>query len=468
MSPRPLRRRAFRVLAAALVAAAAGGVATGTVAAAATTTKTATLVPSDDAYVQTDALTRNTGASDKLVASTVDGVRKTALLKVAVPSAPSGAVLVAARLELTAQRDLPPRVALHRLTSSTFTEATVTQATAPALGAVVAEVAPPSASRRLSFDVSSLVKSASTLAVALSAPSGTAALNSTEASTGGPRLVITYTVPTEPPPPATTLFGACIWPVGGESYATALQRSNTTYGKLEVVRTFYPGLPAAWPGPAGANGGTVNVSFKAAPSDVVSGRHDAFFTTWFAAAPRDRDIYWTFYHEPEDNVERGEFTAADWRSAVRRLDGLADAAGNPRLRSTPVLMGWTLDPASRRTWSDYYPGADVVDVLGWDVYNLSSHKGLFDTPDAMFGRVLEASRTTGKPYGISEFGSLMVAGDDGSRRAAWLRDSATYLRAHGALFVAYFDAPVGPSVNPEYRLLDAPSQEAWRWAVSGS
>jgi len=58
---------------------------------------------------------------------------------------------------------------------------------------------------------------------------------------------------------------------------------------------------------------------------------------------------------------------------------------------------------------------------------------------------------------------VLVSGDSGAGRAAWLNQMASYAQAKGAAFVTYFDAPVGA----EYRLLDAPSQQAWRAVVSG-
>jgi hypothetical protein len=72
------------------------------------------------------------------------------------------------------------------------------------------------------------------------------------------------------------------------------------------------------------------------------------------------------------------------------------------------------------------------------------------------------SASLGKPYGIAEFGSQLVLGDSGAGRAAWLAASAAYLDAHGAEWVTYFDSPV----DGAYQLLDAPSQAAWRTAVT--
>ncbi len=293
---------------------------------------------------------------------------------------------------------------------------------------------------------------------------------STTLASGSP----TRSTGTTTPAPATTatgtLFGTNAWTGDGSTYAQALSRQTAAYGALEAVRTFHSGLPAAWPGPAGLFGGPVAVSFKARPLDVTAGVHDAFFRSWFAAAPRDRTVWWTFFHEPEDDIEDGAFTAAQYRAAVRHLDRLADAAGNPRLRTTTIWMCWTLR-APTRDWRDYYPGADVVDVLGFDCYNRGAQKRtpVYTAPSEMLGGIVSVARTAGKPFGIAELGSQRIASDPtGSGRAAWLTASATYLRASQAQFVTYFDAYGGSVANPEYRLLDAPSKAAWRWAVSGS
>jgi len=138
--------------------------------------------------------------------------------------------------------------------------------------------------------------------------------------------------------------------------------------------------------------------------------------------------------------------------------------GNPTLRATLVLMCWSLEAGSGRTWTDYYPGPTVIDVLSWDCYNREWQDGRYVTPAKRFEEVIAVSRSTGKPFGIAELGTVFAVGDTtGAGRAQWLRDSAVYLAANNAAFVTYFDSTVGA----DYRLLDRPSQQAWRWAVSG-
>ena len=57
----------------------------------------------------------------------------------------------------------------------------------------------------------------------------------------------------------------------------------------------------------------------------------------------------------------------------------------------------------------------------------------------------------------------MASGDSGAGRAAWLTRSASYARANGAAYITYFDSTVGG----DFRLLDAPSENAWRQVIAG-
>jgi hypothetical protein len=262
--------------------------------------------------------------------------------------------------------------------------------------------------------------------------------------------------PESGPPP---LCGASFEREGGEDFGDALHRTDQLFGGLNIVRVFYQGLPDPWPGRPDTGGRPVVVSFKAPPSEILSRSLDGQLRAWFATAPPDRDVYWVYFHEPEDDIEVGAFSAEEYRAAWARLRAIADEAGNPRLRATLVLMAWTLDVASGREWQDYYPGRDVVQVLAWDVYNRGADDGRYDDPTRMFARSIEVTAAEGLAYGVAETGSVLVGGDDGSRRAEWLRAVTAHLTRAGALWVAYFDHdwPTG-----DYRLRDEAGVRAWR------
>ncbi|WP_298801751.1 DNRLRE domain-containing protein [uncultured Pseudokineococcus sp.] len=493
-------RRARRSLTALTASAAVAGAALVSLPAAqaATTNGTATSVVKADAYVEKEAPTRTTGASTKVVAAATSSMTKKALLRFEAPKLPAGAEVTGAELRISSSRNQPARVDVANLGSARWDEKTVTWRTAPAAKGSVTSIAPAARTKGFSVDVTGLVKEAADLNFAVTVPSGVSEILSKESgSATAPKLVVKYSVttatpppparptppppppvtPTPPPPPVTptppppapapatsgTLFGSNVFPVGQQSYVDALKGQDAKFGRMDATRVFYPGLPGSWSGAAGVSGRPVVVSFKAAPADIISGKLDAHFKDWFAKAPRDRQVSWTYFHEPEDNVERGEFTTAQFRAAFARLDRIADSVGNDQLKATPVLMCWTLNSRSGRNWKDYYPGDDVVDELGWDCYNLQADRGVFVSPTDLFGPVKKASESVGKPWGIAEFGSRMLANDPtGVGRGRWLDASAKWLRDNRASWVLYFDCTVGG----DFRLLDASSIAAWRTAVA--
>ncbi|WP_319459174.1 hypothetical protein [Micromonospora sp. RTP1Z1] len=289
-------------------------------------------------------------------------------------------------------------------------------------------------------------------------PSGVAGLGdrpasaSPSASTAGPGPAFTGT--------RQTLPGASIAVQSGETFGQALSRSDRTFGKLRMARVFYPGLPPAWNGSrADVVDRTVVVSFKASPQEVNSGKYDSRLASWFASIPREHNVYWSYFHEPEDDVEGGAFTAAAYKSAWRRIAGLADRADNPKLINTIILMCWTLDPKSGRNFDAFYPGGDLVETLGWDCYNWGAKWKRYASPQEIYGRMISKSRELGKPWGVAETGSDLVPGDSGTDRATWIRSMAGYLNDQRPEFVAYYNQVVSQG---DFRLQDSPSIQAWR------
>ncbi|PWR17211.1 hypothetical protein DKT69_01435, partial [Micromonospora sicca] len=257
-----------------------------------------------------------------------------------------------------------------------------------------------------------------------------------------------------------TLPGASIAVQSGETFGQALSRSDRTFGRLRMARVFYPGLPPAWNGSrADVVDRTVVVSFKAAPQEVNSGKYDSRLASWFASIPRDHNVYWSYFHEPEDDVERGAFTPAAYKAAWRRIAGLADRADNPKLINTIILMCWTLDPKSGRNFDAFYPGGDLVETLGWDCYNWGAKWKRYASPQEIYGRMISKSRELGKPWGVAETGSDLVPGDSGTGRATWIRSMAGYLNGQRPEFVAYYNQVVSQG---DFRLRDSPSIQAWR------
>ncbi len=248
-------------------------------------------------------------------------------------------------------------------------------------------------------------------------------------------------------------WGTSVTTVGGESYQQALSRTERRLDP-QVIRYYVPpkrGL--AWPEIAGDY--PLVISFKLAPKEVLNGSHDRELRTFFAATPRPS--YWSYFHEPEDNIARGQFTAAAYRAAFRHIAAIADASRKP-LRSTLVLMGYTAKSDSGRTWTDYYPGADVIDVLSWDCYAWTPR----DTPADVFGPALRVSEKAGKPWAIAETGVDAKQFPRDADRLARLKAMSRYLTEASTVpeFVTYFDTNPNDGHGHEWNISREPAAAA--------
>lgn len=275
--------------------------------------------------------------------------------------------------------------------------------------------------------------------------------------------------PTPPPPdacyvapPSETIFGASISSSGGKSAEESLNDLDHLFGTIPVVRHFSPNLPFAWDSARAAllKDRTVVLSFKAHPTQITSGSLDTFFREWFADAPTDQIIYWSYFHEPENNINAGEFTAAQYRAAWAHLGTLASEVCKPNMYSTLILTEWTMNPSSKRDYRTYDAGPDVVDVLAFDAYNGASdpNRNYYRDPADLLGNISAKMELDGRPWGIAETGSRLVPDDPGPGRAAWLTGMGNYLIDHDAIFVTYFQS----TSDGDWRLLDAPSVNAWK------
>ena len=275
---------------------------------------------------------------------------------------------------------------------------------------------------------------------------------------------------TRPAPPKGTQFGSSISTSSTIHAEQALKDRDAIFGKIAAVRIWDQPMPFSWSDPRTKHleGRTLVMSFRPKPADVLSGKYDAEFKEWFKSAPSTSTIYWNYYHEPETPIDDERTFSADiYKRAWQHIDKIADSVCRQNMYATLVLMGWTTSPQSKKDWRNYYPGADVIDALAFDPYNGVHDPGrdYYATPASMMDNVVKVAKEAGKPWAIAETGSRKIPSDPtGSKRAAWLTAFASYARTNGALFVTYFHS----TRDGEWRLLDKPSQDAWRAAVSSS
>jgi chitodextrinase len=256
----------------------------------------------------------------------------------------------------------------------------------------------------------------------------------------------------------STLLGASV------SSQANLMAKTAQFGPLPIVRVYFPGLPPtnAWSsGLAGANASAVVVSFKALPTNIISGKDNGALGNFFDTAPTGHPIYYVYFHEPEDNIAHGQFTLADYLKAWTDVVRLADAAHNSDLHSTLVLMGFDVLPHSGRNWRSYFPPGNIISTISWDAY---PPNGVGTPPPATFmGADVTAAKEAGLPFGFSEFATTAVSG-----RPAWLTAVGAYISDSGAIYGTLYDAGENGGLGGKgtFIISDAPSEHAWKDAVS--
>ncbi len=479
-SPRRSGSRAARFLGATVALSLGAGV-TAVMAGAADSgsAPTSLKVSADaDTYVYQEYPGENRGAATKLTASNQAKLHTRSYLKFTVEGVPAG-VTPKAHLLLSSDRNQPGAVELHAVADTSWNAMSMTMRNAPSVGGLVATAKPAARQRSLDFDLTGVVKGNGSYSFAMVAPeAGTvSAVFASEHGADGPALALDWSgsagkpapapssaAPTQPAP-SVDVAAAAVAEQPDQAHVDQQLVGTGAGARRRVTRppaarcsapacgpVTAPTPPRRWPGRAarsavptssgpttracprpgparpGRSGGPVVVSFKAQPKDVVSGRLDGQFANWFNSAPKDRPIFWSYFHEPENDVESGSFTTADYRAAWVHLSGLADRANNPQLRSNLILMCWTLQSGSHRNWQDYFAGASVIDTIGWDCYNKSFSKGSYGDPASMLGKAVATSKGAGVNWAVAELGSKMAAGDSGTGRAAWLTAIGSYAR----------------------------------------
>lgn len=205
----------------------------------------------------------------------------------------------------------------------------------------------------------------------------------------------------------------------------------------------------------------VVISFREMPNRVLSGAVDQELRTFFRNAPKSRPTYWSYFHEPEDDAERGLITPAKYREAWRHINKIAHSVHNPRLHATLILMCWTARSPHRKVGS-YYPGA-FIDIMAWDCYS-PRNSSSYMAPRKLMGPAFHATRRRHNQFAVAELGSVLIRGDaSGNRRAKWLRKSGRYTDRHNAAFVSYWDSQ---GTSTDFRLHDEPSRRAWRDVIN--
>jgi hypothetical protein len=276
-------------------------------------------------------------------------------------------------------------------------------------------------------------------------------------------------------PKASTLFGASFTDRSTAGYDQIVGQ----FGGLQVDRSFggttgvSPFLTKYQPVDV-ARGAASAYSFKYLPTEVLAGQHDAAFHSFFQGIQDNQPVFWTYWHEPDAELYVDHiFTPTDYRAAWKHIKQIGDAekASRPNLKiyATLIIEEWSMTPAIAPGRpllgaNGMYPGDDVIDVFGPDVYNSAASKGVIADPATQFGKIIDFAQAHGKPWAVPELGSCPVAGN-AQGRATYLKQAIQYWvdRAYPPVYAAYFNLDWSTC---DYRLdNDAPALKVWHDAT---
>jgi hypothetical protein len=376
----------------------------------------------DDAYVSNTRMHSNYGANASLLAGRIGSETRTSYLKFVVPTSSAGLVS-GAQLRLPLGKAAAGTVSLLRVPSPTWSEKTITAASAPAVGAVVASRAMTAADKIVTFEVGKVVTGpgAYTFALRSSATGAVARFASAESGTG-PELRLTVTpattpttapttVPATPTPtaPAPTapaaecvtgalLVPSCgvLWGAAAGGFSStprdlALKQWEAATGRtVSIYHTYHLGGEKF---PTAAE--TAMTRDPAHPRVLLLNWKVAYGSTWARVAAGQQDtridafaarikstyserFFLALHHEPESNIDTragSGVTAKDYAAMYRHVIQRLRAGGVTNAVNVIAYMGnekWM----GQSWWKDLYPGDDVVDWIGLDSY-VSVEKGYY-------------------------------------------------------------------------------------------
>lgn len=261
------------------------------------------------------------------------------------------------------------------------------------------------------------------------------------------------------------LWGSSFGVLKNETHADAYKRVKAAFGKHQIARIYCTADPI-WPSYIPIET-SAQISFKIAPNEVLSGSKDQVLTNFFTSLATSNKIYWTYYHEPEDEIKEGAFTAESFRNAFDYIIALQKKLNKPNLVPTLCLMSYTLDPVSKRNWKDYLP--TKVALISWDGYYKDS---MGDDVNLIFDDVRQVMAQQNLPWAVAETGvnKMIKQGQlneafDFLQRKHWLELLSKDLSTKFPLpvFVLYFDSsPSHDAIYSDWRISDDPTMiAAW-------
>lgn len=288
-------------------------------------------------------------------------------------------------------------------------------------------------------------------------------------TTAAPTTVVTRPVATTLQPPPGPLFGIAVPQGRIETIEDIESELSGTFHLVRVFTRWEVGIDDTDIAEIQEDGRAIHLSVRPVRSDGSVIPWAEIASTPEGSALHDEMVQWaddivalgpdarfTFNHEPETKESAPNGNSVDYRGAWRRMVELIRSRGG-----NDIQMVWTVGSSalSEPEGSAFYPGDDVVDVVGADLYNWFTCQGT-NRPWVSFEDLLEPAvafaAERGKPLALPEFATAADPADP-SRRAGWMDAAVDVMTEWDPAnwkgveldFVAWFDVTAPGGTNPD-------------------
>ena len=176
-----------------------------------------------------------------------------------------------------------------------------------------------------------------------------------------------------------------------------------------------------------------NVTVQATAAAIASGAHDSAIASFAAKVKAwiDRGAGRSLFVAPLQEMN-GDWTPYGMDPAAFRVayGKFVDSFRNAGLDETKVRFvfapnGWSTPPYQL---ADYYPGDDIVDLIGFSAYNFGTSIDRWTSVGETLNGVVAELRSfaPSKPYVVAQVASSTFGGD----RDAWIRELFSYTADH--------------------------------------
>jgi hypothetical protein len=220
-------------------------------------------------------------------------------------------------------------------------------------------------------------------------------------------------------------------------------------GPMVIRRSYDTDIPATWAASQGSPDTGVRASVWSCHPDMtawLSGSLDAAWNAFLASIPDDGYPKFIIgWHEPDVKVLRGDYTSAQWRTAMAHMSTLIRAAGKPNVYVAGCVSNapWLPLGINGGLHPDDFWIEDCFDVYSIDGYDTAA--------GSMWYAAMSWFRGHNIPWAVSETGYL---DHDPAAKALWLTETAAWcaMQASGgwpsAVWMCWFDSDVGSQGDP--------------------